>query len=185
MSFRQFPAKSHSAISESFLQFLQSSYQSVRSLIENDSSRFILQFFQNQFSFFFICRKKCFKSESSCWKSGQCQGSDTGSRSRKRRYFNPCFITHCRKLLSRIRDSWRSRICDQCNILTFLHFTDQNICLINFVVLMITGHRCFYIKMVQQFNTVSGILCCNKIHFFQCSKYPECNILQISYGCCT
>ena len=93
MSFRQFPAKSHSAISESFLQFLQSSYQSVRSLIENDSSRFILQFFQNQFSFFFICRKKCFKSESSGWKSGQSQGSDTGSRSRKRSYFNPRFIT--------------------------------------------------------------------------------------------
>ena len=46
MSFRQFPAKSHSTISESFLQFLQSSYQSVRSLIENDSSCFILQFFQ-------------------------------------------------------------------------------------------------------------------------------------------
>ena len=61
---------------------------------------------------------------------------------------------------------------------------DKDICLFNLVIFVITGHRCFDFKMIQQFNTVSGIFCRDQIHFLQCAEYSKCNIFQISdWGC--
>ena len=47
-----------------------------------------------------------------------------------------------------------------------------------------TRRFAFDFKMIQQFNTVSGIFCRDQIHFLQCAEYSKCNIFQISdWGC--
>ena len=39
-------------------------------------------------------------------------------------------------------------------------------CLIDFVVLMIARHLCFYLKMIEKLDTISRIFCRYQIHFF-------------------
>ena len=53
------------------------------------------------------------------------------------------------------------------------------------IVLMIAGHRCFYFKMIEQFDTVSGVLCRNQVYFFQSAQHAKGYIFQISNRCCT
>ena len=138
----------------------------MRCFVDNHSSCLFRQFVQNCLSFFFICRKKCFKCESSCGQSGNGQRCDACCCPRNCCHSDSCFLTHRHQFLSRIRDSRCSRICDQCDIFTIFQVLDQRMRFRNFIVFMITGHRCVNIKMIQKLNAIASILCCDQINFF-------------------
>ena len=55
--------------------------------------------------------------------------------------------------------------------------------LLNSIIFMITGHRRMDIEMVQQTDTVSGILRCDQIRFLQHPHRPKSHIFQIPDGC--
>ena len=166
MLLSQFPANGCPAVSQSLQQFFQCSYQTVRCLIQNDSTHFCLQFFQNRLLFLLIRWQKRFKTKSSGGQSRQRQRRNTCRRSRKGCNLDSRFIAQAYQIFTRIRNPRCTGIRNQCYIFSFLHLFNQIICLIDLVIFMITGHRRLDLKMIQQFNTVSRILCRNQIYFF-------------------
>ena len=163
---RKFSADADTSVTESLLKRLQCTDQSVRCFINDHSSRLIFQFLQNGLSFFLIRWKKCLKCEPSRSKSGYRKRRDTCTGSRNSCNRDPCFLTHLHQFFARIRDSWHPGIRDHCNVLTALQTFYKFVSFFYLIIFMIAGHRCLNLKMIQKLDTVSGIFCCDQIHFF-------------------
>lgn len=70
-------------------------------------------------------------------------------------------------VLPRIRNTGSPCIGDQRHRHAFLHFPDQILSFFYLIIFMITGERCFNIKMIQQLPAVSRILRRDQINLFQ------------------
>ena len=144
----QLPAKSHPAVTKYLPELAKSPYKPVRRLIQDNSPRFAGKLFQNRFPLFLISRKKSLESKTPRMQTRQSQCRNTGSRPRQRSHLDTRLITHGSKLLPRIRNTRSTCICDQCNICTWEHFFHENVTFVDLVILMITGHGSFYVKMI-------------------------------------
>ena len=153
----------------------------MRSLIQNNCPAFLLQLLKHIPSFPLIRRQKPLKAKTPGTQSRQCQSSNASCRPRQRSHRNPGLLTKSHQSLPRIRDSRSTRIRNQCHILPLLHQPYQIMRLFHPIILMITGHCRLYLKMIQQFNTIPGILRRNNIHIPQRIQHPKRHILQITY----
>ena len=106
------------------------------------------------------------ETETVAGKAALHQRRNAGRRPRQRLHLDPLFDAGAHQQESRIGDTRRTRIRDQRDICALLHLFHQLIRLVHFVIFMIAGQWCLYIKMVQQMDGISGILCCDQIYFF-------------------
>ena len=65
-------------------------------------------------------------------------------------------------------------------ILSIQQLSYQLVRFFYFIVLVVTGHRCVDVEMIQQLDTVTGILRRDHIHRLQGLQHPRCHITQIS-----
>ena len=135
-------------------------------LIYDQCSCIVFQFLQYRRAFFFLFWQKCLKGKTTGRKPGQSQCGNACRCSRKGCHFDALFIADPHQIFARIGDTRRTRIRDQRDICALLHLFHQLIRLVHFVIFMIAGQWCLYIKMVQQMDGISGILCCDQIYFF-------------------
>ena len=154
----QLSAKSHPAVAKRLSELTKSPYKPVRCLIQDNSPGFTGKLLQDRFSFFLIRRKKSLESKTPGMQAWQSQSSDAGSRTRKWSHFNSGFITHGGKLLPGVWDTRSTCICDQRNVCTCQQLFHEDMALIDLIVFVVAGHGGFYIKMIQKFYAVAGIL---------------------------
>ena len=157
----------------------------MRSLIHHHGPSLTLHLLENPRPVLLVIWKKCLKCKSSCRKprAYECRYTCTGTWNR--RNFKSGIKSLSHKLLPGIRYTWSSRIGYDCHILSLLHLLNKNLRLVVFVVFMVTRHRRMNLKMIQQLNAVSRILCRNQIDLLQNTDCTEGHILQISNWCCT
>ena len=138
----------------------------MRRLIHNQRSCIIFQFFQYGCTLFFLLWQKCLEGKAACRQTGQRQCGNAGCCPRKGSHFNALLVADAHQIFTRIGNARCTRIGDQRNIRSLLHFFHQLIGFIHFVVLVVAGQRCFYIKMIQQMNGISGVFRRDQINFF-------------------
>ena len=154
-------------------------------LIKNRCTGFPLQPFQNHFPLFFIHWQKTFKAKASGRKPRHRQRRDTGSRAGQGRHLDSRFKTKSYQFFSRVGNARRSCIRHQRDIFPRFQIFHKNFSFIDFIKFVIAGHRCFYIKMIQQFYRMTGVFRRDHIHTAQSFQYPESDIFQIAYRCGT
>ena len=176
--------KCYMPVTECLHEFRQSFLQLVRGLIHHHCPRLTLHLLENPRPVLLVIWKKRLKCESSGRKSGADECRYACARPRHRCNLKPCGKSLSHKLLPGIRYTRSSGISDNCNALSLLHFLNENLCLIVFVVFMIACHRSLDLEMIEQLDTVSCILRRYHIHLGKNPDSPVCHILKIAYRCC-
>ena len=156
----------------------------MRSLVNDDRSRLIHKILKHFAPLFFIGRKETLEHKSSRVYPRHCQRRYQCARSGERCHPYPCLVAHISQHLTGIGYRGSSRIGDQRNIFSVPHLIDKFVCLIIFIIFMITGKRYFDIKMIEQLNAVSRILRGNDINISQRFKNTLCYVPEVSYRCC-
>lgn len=181
----QFAAECDAAgLSQSLGEEFQCLDQTVRRLIENDSTALCLNLTKNIIAIFFVSREKSLEGESSRRPSGQCEGGDAGICAGQGGHLDMVFNAQSDEGLARIGYGGGSGIGDEGDVGSGEKLVDKFPAFLVFIELVVACRGGMNVEMPEEMAAGAGVLGSNQVDFFQNAQHVEGDVLEVSDGGC-